>query len=305
MSDYVEHEEQYKGCRIRLMVDQDGDVSEHSNPRKMNPVGEMVYSSSRYVLGDRRVDSWERFFADLIPEKRLQQIIDEKSEAARKEAGVEPEDEEAWREWDLSLSAKIREIECDYGYPSENLPREELRALAEENNLLVPVYAHIHGGTELSTGRGIVTCQWDSGQCGFIWCSLAKAKYEFGSECTGWDDLCENPEYKSGSDLPEKITLRKRTEDFLNREVAEYNSWCNNRIVYFVTDYLEDPEGDPDNDDYTEIERVCGFLEDASAPYGKEYARALEEARSSVDHFLGEFSTWEEKRAANCVGGSI
>lgn len=61
--DYLEHEEMYKGCRIRLLHPSDG--APEADPREHDNVGEMVYTSSRYVLGDRRVDSWERFFGEI------------------------------------------------------------------------------------------------------------------------------------------------------------------------------------------------------------------------------------------------
>lgn len=180
--------EEYKGCTISLFVDEDA-----QSPREDDNVGEILYTSTRYNLGDRRTDS------------------------------------------------------------------EEIEAIiADPENIYLPVYAYIHSGTRLNTTG--FSCPWDSGQCGIIWCTKAKAVKEWGK--------------KLFTKAVQDKTLR-----YLAGEIETLDSFFNGEIVGFT---VEDPDGE-------EIASCWGFYPDESDKKGR-YNYPLSQARSDVDR-------WAEKRA--------
>jgi len=130
----------YKGHIIRLLQDTDAE-----SPREWDNVGEILYTSSRYCLGDRRAD------------------------------------------------------------------REEIDAIVERNDVIyLPVYAYIHSGTSLSTRP--FSCPWDSGQCGIIWCTKAKAVFEWGKK------LCTK-------------AVQDQTKACLAGEIEVFNQYLNGEAV--------------------------------------------------------------------------
>lgn len=104
---------------------------------------------------------------------------------------------ESPREWDnlgtiiySSRRYTLGDINCDidqhlYGlctdihpdFPEEQFEDHGWRILEKHYHIL-PVYAYIHGGVALSTGR--FSCPWDSGQSGFIYCLKERMKNEIG-----------------------------------------------------------------------------------------------------------------------------
>lgn len=173
---------EYKGHTIRLVQDEDAE-----SPREWENVGEILYTSRRYTLGDKR---------------------------------VEP---------------------------------EELRAITEdENNIWLPVYAYIHGGTSLSTGsfRGRAPhADWDSGQCGIIWCTKSSAVKEWGKK------ICTK-------------SVIEKAERYLKGEVEVYNQWINGEVVGYE---IEGPLRE---------DSCWGFFPDENGKY--DYA--INEAKKRVDH---------------------
>ena len=174
----------YKGHTIRLIQDEDAE-----SPREWGHVGEILYTSSRYTLGDKRVDA-----------------------------------------------SVIREI------------------VDNPKNIWLPVYAYIHSGTQLSTGsfRGRAPhADWDSGQCGIIWCSKDTAVKEWGKKvCT-------------------KQVIEK-AEAYLKGEVETYNQWINGEVVGYTVD-------GPVCDD-----SCWGFFPDATKQYSKRYEYAISEAKAAI-----------------------
>jgi len=104
------------------------------------PVGKMVYTSTRYKLGDERVDDPIQHMADQItdPEQR-------------------------------------RKIDGAYGEPVENYARI-VQAAFDKEFVSLPVYAYIHDSVTISTGQ--FSCPWDSGQCGIIYAKRNNPEFE-------------------------------------------------------------------------------------------------------------------------------
>jgi hypothetical protein len=176
----------YKGHTIRLIQDDDAE-----NPREWGNVGEILYTSHRYTLGDKRVNS------------------------------------------------------------------EAIRAITDDpKNIWLPVYAYIHSGTQLSTGsfRGRAPhADWDSGQCGIIWCSKDRAVKEWGKK------VCTKQ-------------VIEQAEKYLKGEVETYNQWINGEAVGYT---VEGPV----------CEDSCwGFFPDQGVKYSERYAYPISEAKAAIDY---------------------
>lgn len=71
-----------------------------------------------------------------------------------------------------------------YTLGTEHVSRDRLDEIAagiEDGSLIgLPVYAYVHSGATISTSP--FSCPWDSGQCGFVYCTAAKGLEEFGTK---------------------------------------------------------------------------------------------------------------------------
>jgi hypothetical protein len=58
---------------------------------------------------------------------------------------------------------------------------DEIAAGIEDGSLIgLPVYAYVHSGATISTSP--FGCRWDSGQCGFVYCSASDAEDEWAGD---------------------------------------------------------------------------------------------------------------------------
>ena len=138
---YVIEEIQYKSHTIRIEPDEDAE-----SPREWDNVGTILYTSTRYTLGDKQVD------------------------------------------------------------------RDEIRAIANDpDNIVLPVYVYIHSGIQLSTGP--FSCPWDSGQCGIIYCTKARAVKEWGKD------------YRI-----------ERVNEVLKGEIETFNQYLSGEVVGYTVD---------------------------------------------------------------------
>lgn len=69
---------------------------------------------------------------------------------------------------------------------TENVSKERLDeirdGIAKGELVGMPVYAYIHGGAMIKAGEcNPFHCPWDSGQCGFVYCTKQEAIKEFGN----------------------------------------------------------------------------------------------------------------------------
>lgn len=95
---------------------------------------------------------------------------------------------------------------------------EEIEAVMESDDVIfMSVFAYIHSGVVLkATDENPFTCQFDSGQCGIIYCTVEEAK-EY------WPEL-------SGKDLELKVR-----ECFV-AEVDEFSKYLNGEVYGYVID---------------------------------------------------------------------
>lgn len=182
---YTVEEITYKKHTIELIQDEDA-----ANPRSDDwgdNVGTILYTSSRYTLGDRRASSEE-----------IEEIV--------------------------------------------NNP----------DNVCLAVYAYIHSGISLSTQsfRGRAHhAEWDSGQCGIIYCTKDRAVKEWGKV------LCTKQ-------------VRAKAEKYLAGEVETYNQWINGEVVGYEV------EGERCDDS------CWGYYPDEKGNY--DYA--ISEAKAAIDY---------------------
>lgn len=188
---------EYKGCTIELHADEDS-----PSPRENDNVGEILYTSTRYNLGDRRST------------------------------------------------------------------REEMDRIVESSdNIYLPVYAYIHSGTRLNTTG--FSCPWDSGQCGIIWCTKAKAVEEFGKK---------------------RFTraVEKKTLNYLRGEIETLDAYFNGEVFGYIAK-------DPDDED---IDSCWGFYPEETKNYSERYQYAVNEAKSAIDHFVNNRAQQDSEHLA-------
>ena len=117
--------------------------------------------------------------------------------------------------------------------------------------IILPIYMYDHGGITINTSG--FSCQWDSGQVGFIFLSLYEARKEYS-----W----------------KKITKKRRAqlESYLQGEVETYDHFLTGNVHGYE---VIAPNGE-------EIDSCSGFFGD------NEESGLMEEARSQVDWAIKE-----------------
>jgi hypothetical protein len=143
-------------------------------------------------------------------------------------------------------------------YPDALLERNR-DAILNKHFVKLSLYLYDHSGITMSTGA--FSCPWDSGQVGFIYCSLEKAQHEWGTEDSkkrGWDGEASYTLKEDGS----KHTLREAAANYLKGEVETYDQYLTGEVYGYVVE-AEDMEQDS----------CWGFFGDIS--YVKEEATSI------------------------------
>lgn len=94
----------------------------------------------------------------------------------------------------------------------QELNIEKVMELAYKRNVILPVYLFDHSGITMSTTP--FSCQWDSGQIGFIHISLEKIRKEFD---------CKHVTKQ----------MRERIEGYLQGEIETYDNFITGNVHYF------------------------------------------------------------------------
>lgn len=251
-------------CTVKIVLD-----DEPVNPRKeYDNVGTMVCWHRRYDLGDeqpKNEDGGEYLL-------RLARESDSK---------FDRQVERGYHFLDYHLTS-----ECDRFHRTKRLIGERREKVLSEHYVILPLYLYDHSGITISTGE--FSCPWDSGQVGFIYCSLEKAQHEWGTEDSkkrGWDGEASFTLEEDGS----KRTLWEATIKYLEGEVEEYDAYLTGSCYGYI---VEHENGE---------EKSCwGFLGD------EKYC--AEEARSVAEHMnerIGEEEKQEELEAADAAARDI
>lgn len=131
------------------------------NPRtEWDHVGTMVCWHSRYTLGDEQ--------PDYSPSEFFVRLMQE-------------------REWDTHRKS-----------PPDDLPAEHVARYIDKHFHVLPLYLYDHSGLTMNTGG--FSCQWDSGQVGWIYMSKEKAAKERLSDPLGLlrSEVAEYDQYLTG-----------------------------------------------------------------------------------------------------------
>ena len=321
---------EYKGCRIRLEVDEDP-----GSPREWCNVGTMVCWHRRYNLGDEqpREEPLE-WAAGMVLQKRVTEAAEARKEKALlklREENPGAEDEFlalGHQRGDAIYSSEKRPTaeslrlalawaegaeaaqEAYDDFDSEEMTSEEVWTALEKDYVILPLYLYDHSGISMSTGA--FSCPWDSGRVGYIYVSLEDAKKEWISTTPeSWDSLVPSKKWTGspwGKDPVEpeevKITLRQWAEEALRGEVETYTAFLEGLVVGFVTEYLEEG-GDPDDDDSWEHIDSCWGFYPKSLKGRRDYDYCLCQAEESIDNWLKEQDEQKIAETANNCGGEI
>lgn len=220
--------QEYKGYRIRIEYD-DYDAG---NPRDWDNIGTLALTRNCYGA-EEELKSGRDFF-EVLAERYWEDLP---------EYGTyDPEDPEDYGFYRVYGNRKI--VEDDWS--------EILKERVDKTHIILPVYKYEHSGVAYNTGG--FSCPWDSGQAGFIYCSIKKAKEEYG-----WKRI--------NKDRVSKI------EESLRSEIETFSNWANGSVYGYI---IED-EGGEEIDDGS----CWGF-------YGYDYESngLLESAREVVDYHL-------------------
>lgn len=226
------HEETYKDCTIELVYDDNP-----TSPREWDNVGTMVCWHRRYKLGDEQPTT--------DPDEYLERL------ACGLDARLR-----FWRD--------LRES-CYYRYHDGNPARtrierhfsEHLNRVLDEHFVILPLYLYDHGGITMSTGA--FSCPWDSGQVGFIYCTMKRAGKEWTED------------------------VRAKAEACLRSEVSTYSAYLEGNVVGWIA---KDPSGE-------HIDSCWGYFPDERGRHD----HALDEARSAIDHWCEEQEVEATERA--------
>jgi len=204
--------------RVRIIADTSPD-----NPRDWDNLGRMVCWHNRYVLGDEQPSDIHQWLIGLAIEAcpRLEEIIEYWDNEGFNWLYDKYED-------DLETTLKV------IGKHIDSL----VEAVIAEHFVMLPLYLYDHSGITMNTTG--FSCPWDSGQVGYIYCSLTKAMEDFNA--TNWNDL-----------VNETTTLREMTERNLRTEIDTYDQYIRGDIWGFVV------EEQVETDEWESVDCCFGF----------------------------------------------
>lgn len=199
------------------------------SPREWDNVGTMVCWHNRYDLGDEH--------PRMSPEEYLEDLA---------------------RLANHDKMGRIDDMLHRAVYPSpryrslEAMRARYIERTLAENYIILPLYLYDHSGLSMSTSG--FSCPWDSGQVGFIFTSMGRARQEW----TGTDE-----------------EIREQAERCLRGEVETYDQYLTGDVWgYVVARVYYDEDGDEEQRD--ELDSCWGF-------FGREYCE--QEAEDSATHY--------------------
>jgi|LSQX01.3.fsa_nt_gb hypothetical protein len=176
--------------KLKIEYDEDG-----LNPRTdYDNFGHMICWHSRYNLGDEHdFDEPKELLRELVRKTLSEdEIIDYVKKS--KSDDVKLNYNRSTREWELNVYCDfLKKWFAEYKFPAkiensksliidgilENLSLSDLHQLAEQKNVILPIYLYDHSG--LTINNSGFSCPWDSGQIGWIYASHDDIKKEYGT----------------------------------------------------------------------------------------------------------------------------
>ena len=241
--------EEFKVGNLTVRIIPDPDL-EAMNPREdSTPVGKMVCWHPRYNLGDEQPrgdpEEWLNTLLDEETEERIERlsdIIDRYTTLDRD------------RDWNrVAMEGKEHTVSW-----AKRKVKEISEKFLEDNYVILPLYLYDHSGLTMNTSG--FSCQWDSGQVGYIYVSMDNARKEF----SGTGDPTARRKKPRGIQRYWDEEVREWAEKYLKGEVKEYDQYLRGDVWGFV---IEDEDGE-------EVGSCWGF-------YGREYC--IEQAKEAAE----------------------
>lgn len=232
MKDALETYE-YRGLRIEVHAGGDPE-----SPREWGNAGTMACWHRRYDLGDEQPkEDPEEYLARLVDayDQDLSERVDRARDHFWKRAGWESRIERVY---------------------------EKRQASALENYVMLPLYLYDHSGITMSTGS--FSCPWDSGQVGFIYITMEKAREEWGEK--------HNPGISDEE-------IRKKAIACLESEVKVYDDYLTGSVYGYVVA----------SDDGDHIDSCWGYFGSDEARWHDDYDKCgymMQCARDAADAHL-------------------
>lgn len=196
------------------------------SPRDWDNLGVMCCKHRRYNLGDEQMSD---------PDDKLLELVHE----------IHPhfphEDDVEW---------------------TSGMWKDKVEQILAKHYAILPLYLYDHSGLAMSTGG--FSCPWDSGQVGFIYMNLEKAREIGGCAGKGWLDPVE---FERTDKFPLRSitrtvtgTVRERAEQWLRDEVETYDSFLRGNVCGFRCYAVDPVTGDEE-----EADSCWGFYSEEDA----------------------------------------
>lgn len=118
----------------------------------------------------------------------------------------------------------------------DDLAQEHIQAFLDKHYVILPLYLYDHSGITMSCSS--FPCPWDSGQVGYIYVSMDRARREW----TGTDE-----------------EIREMAECCLRTEVEIYDNYLTGDVYGFVIEQADDDADLDDDDSWDQIDSCWGF----------------------------------------------
>ena len=152
-----------------------------------------------------------------------------------------------------------------FNYP-EALLEKNRDAILRAHYAMLPLYLYDHSGITMRTAA--FSCPWDSGQVGFIFCSLDKAKESQMLKSATWNTPVKWQ--KEAQDKPGTVSLREYAENVMRGEVSAYDQYLTGMVYGFE---VEHENGETDS--------CWGFYQEENP--GAKDSYVLSEAREAAE----------------------
>jgi len=172
--------------------------------------------------------------------------------------------------------------------PIDEVPMSTINKIVSENVVMLPLALLDHSGITMWVGSGPSVADpggWDSGQVGWIYCTLDKAIENWGlPKDSTWETTMKDWN-KEGEDTGEDITLKEATARVLEGEVKEFEAYITGEVygVCYARYRREDNEWVLDESD----EQDAGSAHDEEwGNFGAGYAK--QELSDGMKHWIEE-----------------
>lgn len=127
---------------------------------------------------------------------------------------------------DLPLILGGYDFDRDYTPYQEKEARHSALAKARREWVILPIYMYEHSGITISTGP--YSCAFDSGQVGWIYCSIKKALEWMGRSL-------DSQGLEKSAKSVRKTNFKKKVEAVLRSEVAEYDYYLTGEVYGIIS----------------------------------------------------------------------